>query len=99
MVTDEPSFRNRFGKMKRLRLVSATRAARCFAEARHQLGADALDLRLRRLAVDRDPARDRPAAEVHVVGAAVAVAERLADAVAGQQVALLGALHLDARNS
>src|SRR5262249_1684927 len=66
-------------------------------QARDQPGTYALDLGLRRFAVDRDPARDGAAAEIDVVRAAMAVAERLAYAVSGQEMSLLGTLHLDAR--
>ena len=74
-MTEEPSLITRLGKITRLRLVSATRRARSVAEPRDQLAADRLDLRLRRLAVERDPFGDRPPAEIDVVGGEMAVAE------------------------
>jgi len=40
-----------------------------------ELAADVVDLRLRRLAIERNPFGDRPAAEIDVVGGEVAVAE------------------------
>ena len=65
-------------------------------EPLHELRADALELGLRRVTVDRDPRGDRAAAEVHVVRRAVPIAEIFAQAVRGQHVSLLGTLHLDA---
>ena len=74
-MTEEPSLITRLGKITRLRLVSATRGRPLRTETRDQLRADRVDLRLRGLAVERNPLGDRPAAEIDVVGGEVAVAE------------------------
>ena len=47
------------------------------AEPRHQFVAHGVDLGLGVLAIDRNPFRHRPAAEIHVVGGEMAVAEIL----------------------
>ena len=78
----------RFGKIARLRLVSATRAARaepsrCTSSLRMRV-----DIGLGVLAIDRNPARHRPAAIVRIVGGEMAVAEIAAEAARRQQFAL-----------